>query len=68
MLASVALVGCTNEDPLENEELQSAKSDSYLSIRLVNPSISSRAEFENGTENEGKVLRIPPERQPWHQC
>ena len=55
MLASVALVGCTNEDLLEDNEQGKIKSDSFLSIKLVNPAPSSRASFENGTENEGKV-------------
>ena len=55
MLACSAMVACTNEDLLENEELQSAKSDSYLSIKLVNPAPSSRASFDNGTANEGKI-------------
>ena len=55
MLACSAMVGCTNEDLLEDNEQGKIKSDSFLSIKLVNPAPSSRASFENGTENEGKV-------------
>ncbi|MBR5612133.1 MAG: hypothetical protein IKW43_03205, partial [Bacteroidaceae bacterium] len=55
MLACSAMVACTNEDVLEDNGQQIAKNDSYLSIRLVNPVSSSRAAFENGEANEGKV-------------
>ena len=55
MLACSAMVACTNEDLLEDNEQGKIKSDSFLSIKLVNPAPSSRASFENGTANEGKI-------------
>ena len=54
MLACSAMVACTNEDVIENIE-QPKVGDSYLAVRLVNPVISSRATFENGEADEGKV-------------
>ena len=54
MLACSAMVACTNEDVIENIE-QPKVGDSYLAVRLVNPVISSRASFENGEVDEGKV-------------
>ena len=55
MLACSAMVACTNDDLLEDNNQQIVKNDSYLSIRLVNPVSSSRATFENGEANEGKI-------------
>ena len=55
MLACSAMVACTNEDPIDNGNENQKVGDSYLAVRLVNPVTSSRATFENGEANEGKV-------------
>ena len=56
MLACTALVGCTNSDEPLVDNGNEKKGDAYLSIKLVNPAVASRASFENGEGNEGKVL------------
>ena len=60
MLACSAMVACTNDDVLENDENQVVKGNSYLSVNLSMGNPTSRATqaevFDNGTEAEAKVL------------
>lgn len=58
MLACSALVACTNDDLLEdNENLENGKVEqSYISVNLVNPVAKSRA-FQDGDDNEQEVKR-----------
>ncbi len=59
MLACTALVGCTNEDVV-NEQENELKGNSYLSVNLSMGNPTSRAtqaeKFDNGTADEAKVL------------
>ena len=54
MLACSAMVACTNTDEPEVNNGEESRGDSYLSVKLVNPTIASRA-FEDGEGNESKV-------------
>ena len=60
MLACSAMVACTNEDSLENEENSALKGNSYLSVNLSMGNPTSRAtqneSFDNGTADEAAVL------------
>ena len=60
MLACSAMVACTNEDSLENEENSALKGNSYLSVNLSMGNPTSRAtqneSFDNGTTDEAAVL------------
>ena len=59
MLACSALVACTNEELLENNEIENGKDQveqSYISVKLVNPVAKSRA-FQDGDDNEQQVSR-----------
>ena len=60
MLACSAMVACTNEDSLENEENSALKGNSYLSVNLSMGNPTSRAtqneSFDNGTADEAEVL------------
>ena len=58
MLACSAMVACTNDDVLENNELGNQKvGNSYLAVKLVSPSASSRAlgGYADGNANEQAV-------------
>lgn len=58
MLACSAMVACTNEDPIDNgtENGKEKLEQSYISVKLVNPSARSRA-FADGNETEMTVSR-----------
>ena len=59
MLACSAMVACTNDDLLENNEIENGKDQveqSYISVNLVNPVAKSRA-FQDGDDNEQQVSR-----------
>ena len=57
MLACTALVGCTNEDVVnEQENGKDQLEQSYISVKLVSPSTRSRA-FEDGNDAEQIVSR-----------
>ena len=59
MLACTALVGCTNEDELlNNEELSQDNKQSYIAVSLKSATPMSRAEgatYENGLDPENAV-------------
>ena len=59
MLACSALVACTNDDLLENNEPQNGKvNESYIAVNLKTTNTGSRAtsdSFEDGRENENLV-------------
>ena len=62
MLACTALVGCTNEDVVNNENEKGQQA--YMAVTIVNPvGMNSRgtvgnSEFVNGTANENAVNKV----------
>mgnify|MGYP006346858185 CR=1 FL=1 len=54
MLASVALVGCTNDNEPEVNNSKDNGEKAYLAVTLVNPSVNSRATggYADGTDAE----------------
>ena len=63
MLACTALVGCTNEDVVNNEQENQNGSNAYMAVRLVMAdSYNSRA-AEDGGYNEGLGAEGEPSEQ-----
>ena len=54
MLACTALVGCTNEDVIDNENENQKVGNSYLAVKLISPSASSRATGDYAFGNEAE--------------
>ena len=56
MLACTAMVSCTNDDVLENNDLIQAGEKSYVAVNIVAPNATQgRSAFEHGTTGEVNV-------------
>ena len=57
MLAGLAFVGCTSGDDVDPNGGNSPEGTRYLTVNLVS-SDATRAEYENGTDDENKVTSV----------